>query len=423
MARLRPSSSPLRPALSGALVDLLPYGLVHGAPVAPPRLAGSNLGYAIGDSRFTATTSPAGGYNQRYPLTPARQLLNGQLHLPYGNIQAVGGYTIAQVRDNLFAGAMASTAKVLIVLAGTNDGGSNPVANAAIIAAMADDWVDSAPDRVIVILDEVPWGGASSDKAGHQTLRDGIRALADPARGIYIAPSWRAVTGGDDGTVPLADTYRDDRHFAIPGSIRVGRALAEALAPLLPAYDFFGQATALAQAFGAGTLAANDIGTNSTLSAGSYTTSMVLHEGEYWLQVQLNNALGAVNVYRSSSTVPAGWVAGTTLFESNMDFILLEGHENIRQASFYAVKQSGQNEPHYSTGAGVGDANHSGSTSDALDLSYPAGEYRGTYWSPRFRHAADATQLRPWWVNIVSRTSLPMKGTLLLRRPQTRVVS
>ena len=403
----------------------LSFGLdfAAGLPAVSGRIAGNNVAYAIGDSRTRATASPAGGYNQRYPLTVARQLCAGQMDLPYPNIQGVAGYTPQQIYDNLFADALASAADTLIVLAGTNTLGSNPAANAAMIADMAAEWTASSPSRVIHVLDETPWGGTSGDEAGHQTLRDAIRSLSDPAGGVYVVGSWRAITGGDDGITPLADSYRDDLHFAIPGSTRVGRALAESLLAALPVRDFHGRATALAQSFSLGTLAANDMTSNSSITTGTVSTSMVTHEGETWLQVELAGVTGAVNLYRSSSGIPAGWVAGTTLFESNIDFILRAGHTNVRRLGLYGMKQSGAPNPHYSTGVGVGDGEHGGGADDAIDLSYPDGlELRGTLWTPRLRLAADATQLRPWWVSFASRTSLPASATLLLRRPQCRVI-
>lgn len=402
----------------------LSFGLGLGETGALRRVAGNNLAYAIGDSRTRATASPAGSYNQRYPLTVARQLCAGQMDLPYPNIQGVGGYTVQQIYDNLFAGALASAADTLIVLAGTNSLGSSPAANAAIIGTMATAWTDSSPTRVIHILDEVPWGGTDGDEAGHQALRDGIRALSDPAGGINIVGAWRAITGGDDGITPLSDSYRDGLHFAIPGAIRVGRALAASLLSALPKRDFHGQATALAQSFALGTLAASDMASNSTLSAGSVGTSMVTHEGEAWLQVVLTGAIGSINVYRSSTAIPGGWVAGTTLLESNIDFILRPGHTNLRRLGLFAMKQSGTSNPHYSTAVGAGDGEVSPNVDDAIDLGYPDGtELRGTLWTPRLRLAADATQLRPWWVTLSSRTALAADATLLFRRPQCRVVS
>ena len=404
----------------------LNFGLTFtaGSPTVSRRIAGNNIAYAIGDSRTRATASPAGGYNQRYPLTVARQLCAGQMDLPYPNIQGVSGHTAQQVYDGLFAGALASAADTLILLVGTNDLGSSPATTAAVIADMAAEWTASAPGRVIHVLDEAPWGGTTGDEAGHQSLRDAIRALSNPAGGVYVVASWRAVTGGDDGITPLADSYRDDLHFAIPGSTRVGRALADSLLAALPVRDFHGQTTALAQSYTLGTLAANDMASNTSLTAGSVSTSMVTHEGEVWLQVVLAEVLGSANIYRSSNSVPGGWVAGTTLFESNIDFILLAGHTNLRRLGLLGMKQSGTPNPHYSTAVGVGDGEHGGSADDAIDLSYPDGaEVRGTLWTPRLRLAADATQLRPWWVTLASRTSLPASATLLLKRPQCRVVS
>lgn len=391
---------------------------------ASPRIAGNSIAYAIGDSRTRATASPAGGYNQRYPLTAARQLCAGKMDLPYPNIQGVSGYTAQQVYDNLFAGALASPADTLILLVGTNDLGSNPATTAAIIADMAAEWTASAPTRVIHILDEAPWSGTTGDEAGHQALRGAIRVLSNPGGGVYVVASWQAITGGNDGITPLADAYRDTLHFAIPGSIRVGRALAASLLAALPQRDFHGQATALAQGFALGTLAANDMASNTSITAGTVSTSMVTHEGEVWLQVVLAGVLGSSNIYRSSNTIPGGWVAGTTLFESNIDFILLAGHTNLRRLGLLGMKQSGTPNPHYSTAIGVGDGEHSGGADDAIDLGYPDGtELRGTLWTPRLRLAADATQLRPWWVTLASRSSLPASATLLLRRPQCRVVS
>lgn len=393
-------------------------------PPAPQRVAGNNLAWAIGDSRTRATQSPSGGYNQRYPLTVARQLLQGQMDLNYDTIQGVGGYTTQQVQESLFPAALGSAAKTLIVLCGTNDLGSNPATVAGRIAAMADGWVESASDRVIHIFDECPWGGTTGDEAGHQALRDAIRALSDPGRGINIVPSWQAITGGNDGITPLSDSYRDDVHFAIPGSARVGRVLAASIAPTLPAFDFHGRPADLTQVFATGSVSSNDMAHNTSISAGTVTTSMVTFEGETWLQIVLAGILGGVNVYRQSTTLPGAFVPGTTLMESNIDFVVQAGHENLRRMVLFNMKQSGQNNIHYSTGAGVGDGDFSGSGDDAIDMGYPDGtEFRGTLWTPRLRIAADATQLRPWWVAINSRTSLPLNATILFRRPQCRIVT
>lgn len=395
-----------------------------GGHVPPPRIAGNNLAYAIGDSRTRATHSPPGSYLSRYPLTIARQLLGGQMDLNYSSIVGGSGYTTQQVQESLFPNALASDAKTLILLVGVNDLGSNPVTVAGRIATMAEDWVESASDRVIHIFDECPWGGTTGDEDGHAQLRDLIRALSDPAGGINIVPSWQAITGGNDGITPLSDSFRDNVHFAIPGGVRVGRALAESLAPTLPAFDFHGQPTDFAQTFALGTLASNDLATNNAQTSGSHSVTMVEFEGQVWCEVDLNAVIGAVYVYRSSNSIPGGWVTGTTLFESNIDFVLREGHSNIRQIGLQATKQSGQTQPHYANANGVIDGAHSGSSDDAIDLSFPDGaELRGTFWTPRYRLAADATQLRPWWVLVQSRTSLGMSGKLLLRRPQCRVVT
>ena len=391
-----------------------------------PRMAGNNLAYAIGDSRMSVFGSPSGSYNERYPVTVARQLLNGQVTIPYGNIGSVGGYTLQQIYDNLFATALASTARTLILLGGVNSYGTNVATNIALVSTMANAWVNSAADRVIHVLDECIWGPswAAWDEAGHQALRDGIRALSNPANGIYIVPSWQAVTGGNDGITPLADTYTDDIHFATPGSMRVGRVLAASLALSLPTLDYYNRSPALvtSQTFVAGTLAANDI-TQYNSVAGP-TAAMVLFEGEYWLEVTLAAWLGVTYLYRSSSTVPGSFVAGTTLLESNIDFILKAGHANIRSITLAATKQSLGLLVNSVTGAGGADGAHSGSGSDATVLSFPDGEeVRGVLHTPKVLYAADATQFKPWMVTMSTRTSLAATGVLLLKRPQCRVVT
>lgn len=386
------------------------------------RVAGNNKVVHIGDSRSLFAAGPVGALNSRYPLTMLRQRMRGRLHSDWNYSFGTGGFTLAQVQSTHYPQAVATDAKTLVILAGVNDLGSNPTASAATMIAMATAWAARGPDYVAVMCDDVPPDTWAGNMTGHVAMRDLIRAAENPAAGIRVWRTWAAITGGADGTTAIAGQYTDGLHFNTAGAGTLASPDAIALFnEILPAFDLLATPAALAATLAIGTLAASDLATNRTGSVGTYTASMVTFEGDTWVQLVAAGADGNGGIYRNSSTVPGDFVAGTTVVQSVCEYVLLDGHANVRNFNLGAYKQSGSDlKANVPSGAAGFDGQHSGSGSDATVGSFPAGEHRGFLWTPPCLFAADATQFKPWWVQLQARTAGSMNATLLLRNFQCR---
>lgn len=397
-----------------------------GGPPLPARVAGNNKVAIIGDSRSAWMASPLGQYNSRYPMTAARQIIKGKLHSDTTHTFQTGGYTVQQIQETHYPSAVATDAKTCVCLGGVNDLGSNPSAVAARIQAMADDWTSRGSDYVFLVCNEVPpdagWVG---NITGHRQLHDLIDAMENKPSGIYVADTWLGVTG-DDSNTPLAGTYQtsDTVHFATMGAYWAGAAIADTLNEALPAFDLLGGTVPdLSQVLSVGTLASNDLATNRSGAAGTYVGDVVTFEGAPWVRFVATGADGGGNLYRSSSTVPGGFVAGTTKVQSVLEYVLLDGHQNIRNFVMAPYKQSGTSlNAAIAGGSGAGDGAHSGSGLEAAIGSFPPGEHRGFLWTPVALYDAAATQFRPWWFSLVARSSGNMNATIMLRNFQCRVI-
>lgn len=395
-------------------------------PGDSPRVAGNNEVAMIGDSRMAFAAVPVGSFNCRYPVTAARQRMRGKLHTDWNDMFQTGGFTLASIQSTHYPSAVASTAKTCLLLGGVNDNGSNPTASAAIIQAMADDWTARGPDYVFVVCNEVPpAAGWAGNMTGHRALHDLIDAMEDRPNGIYVADTWLAATG-DNSNTPLVGLYMtgDTVHFSTLGAFATGPALQEPLDVCLPAFDLLGGTTPdFSQAIALGTLAASDFANNRTGSVGTYTVDITTFEGNPWIRMVAAGADGNGGVYRSSATVPGGFVAGTTKVQSVCEYVLLDGHSNVRNLNLAPYKQSGSplnaNVP---SGAAGFDGSHSGSGSDAAIGSMPPGEHRGFLWTPICLYDAAATQFRPWWAQLQARAAGGMNATLYLRNFQCRVI-
>lgn len=404
------------------------------APAA--RLAGNSKGYALGDSRVL-DSARALTYTNVGPHAWARSLLKGQLTLELANINGVGGARTDMILANQFPAALASDAKTLMLLAGTNDTRSGTTPLAASIAnlnAMIDQWTGSAADRIVIVADESPWDATSTttgDQAQLIAIRNHIRSRHSPKDGVYVWPLWNAATGGSDAFAPLADTYRTDPdggrlHWAIPGAARGGQALANLLAPLLPANAFFTRPVT----------AGGDFVPSGLLPVGwavgvvsGITTRMEVAEGLNWLVIEIAppvdggfaGVLGTFSINVTATAIPAGFVAGTTNVQSSIRYKVDQGSKNIRVIALQMNRQSGT-ALKVSGSNNAADIAHMGSAYDA-NLAIPSDlAIDGVLHAPVGLFDATATQLRPWFINITSRTSLPMSGTLRFALPQSVAV-
>lgn len=404
------------------LLPSLRGGLIGSSGV--PRVAGNNKVAVVGDSRSGWAAGPVGAFNCRYPVTAARQKLKSRMVTDWNYMFQTGGFTVNQIVTTHYAAAKLTDAKTCLFFGGVNDAGGDPTASFNLIRNAAIDWTGRGPDYCFVVLNEVPPGaGWPGNMTGHVALRDLINTLDNPVRGIRVVDSWLAATG-DNSNTPIAGTYMvgDTVHFATAGAYNLGTPIGDVMSEVLPAYDVMtADVPTFSQALALGTIASNDLATNRTGSVGTYTVSMVTFEGDTWCQIVAAGADGQGNVYRSSSTVPGDFVAGTTKVQSVCEYVLLDGHSNVRNFNLGAYKQSGGNlVANVPSGAAGMDGHHSGSGSDVAVGSFPPGEHRGYLWTPVSVYAADATQFKPWWVQLASRTAGGMNATLLFRKLQCR---
>lgn len=409
----------------GLGVSLGGLALRNAPATASARLAGNAKGYALGDSRVLDSLRAA-TYTNVGPHAWARSLLKGRLSLELANINGVGGARTDQILTTQFPAALASDAKTLMLLAGTNDcrSGTTPLsASVANLNAIIDQWVASSSDRIVIIADEAPWDPASTatgDQAQQMAIRDHIRSRHSPRNGVYVWPLWQAVTGGNDGFTPLSDTYRTDPdgarlHWAVPGGVRGGLALAKILDPLLPANGFFARPVTAGGDFTGTGIAPTGW---SAPSGAGITTRMETADGLNWLVVELAGVLGTITLSATATAIPPGFTAGTTNVQSSIRYRVDANSQNIRLIGLQMNRQGG-------TALKVSGANnatdiaHMGSSYDP-NGSIPADvSVDGVLYTPIGIFAADATQLRPWFINITSRTSLPMSGTIRFALPQT----
>lgn len=319
------------------------------AAPALPRLAGSNLAYALGDSRTAQNVDNTYHYSWRGSgATNARKLLNGRLTLPIANINGGSGETAATIRSTRYPTAKASSAKVLILLAGINQG-TSLAQDIADVTYMCEDWVGSASDRIVAVLDEHPGGtqaGWNSTRIErHADLRDAIRLLHDPTAGIYVVPSWDAIAAAPDGDEPAAGMLVSaDIHPAIPGGVALGLALTSVLDPLLPDYSPYDDAAFVT---GTGLNGGNFAGVTGNaisvagLTSGSVASSRMVVDGDTtWAELTLNTTSQA-SVNLSAGTLPGEVTPGTTKLASMLMVKVHAGLAHCRQIQLKQIRQSG----------------------------------------------------------------------------------
>lgn len=369
------------------------------------RVAGNAEGYALGDSRTGQNIITTNFGNTGNGLNWIRQFTGQQLHLNVGNINGGSGETAATIRSSRFPTALASSAKVLVLLAGVNRGTSLSQ-DIADITAMCNDWVNSASDRIVWVFDELcpdaTMAGAitagfnvSGNMDRHVALRNAIRLLRDPANGIYVVPSWHVSTGGNDGTTPIAGFYKptDGVHCTPLGSYLLGEMVTErpSLMASLPAYDPYSGATFSSDQTlnggnftGPGTIAAAGLaltGTGHTVGAVSDEDG----DGNQWAKFNINGSAD-VQVNRSTGPLPAGVTPGVTKVRAILKYKVKV--TNCRGFALDMIKQAG-------TGIGAAaDGSNNGSASELGDLPLNDGYVYGTLMTGEITCPADATSLR-----------------------------
>ena len=390
------------------------------------RIAGSSLAYALGDSRTAQNIIVDDFGNTGNGASWARQLTNGRLRLPFANINGGSGETLATIRSTRFPSALASTANVLILLGGVNRGASQ-AQDIADITYMAQTWAASAPDRVTWVFDELCPDGTQagaiaaawdvpSNMARHVALRDAIRALSAPSRGIYVVPSWRSSTGGNDGTTadPLFYKPSDGLHCSPYGAFKLGKLLADTMMATIPPFDPYAAKTFSADQTlnggnftGPGTIAAAGLAISGTGHTAG-TVSDLDGDGVLWASFTLAGTADAT-ISRSTATLPSGVTPGATTVQGILKYRVSAGLTNIRGLSFDLIKQSG-------TGFSVVDGVNNGSAYEFGDIPFDATTH-GTLLTEPVLVPADATQVR-WRVIVqperIGGVSQSMAGTISL---------
>lgn len=361
------------------------------------RRAGSSLAYALGDSRTAQNIQNTFHYAVRgNGAAWVKRLSAGQIILPLANINGGSGETAATIRANRYPTAKASSAKVLILLAGVNQG-TSLAQDLADVTYMAQDFAASASDRVSFVYDEMPvdtgaaWNGTQI--ARQAALRDGIRALSRPSQGVYVFPSWRIATGGNDGNTPLSGFFLaiDGIHPITKGSMLLGQWPANLLS-VLPAYDPYASATfATGTTFDGANFAGNtgDALSVATLSAANIASSrMVVSGATTWAELTLNGtAQGSMN--RSSGILPANVIPGVTRVSALLKIKLSAGLANVGAIQLDLIKQSGNPA---ATNAGI-DMQFTGTSVDYGALSVSVDTFF-TLQTPPVLIDADATSIR-----------------------------
>jgi len=366
------------------------------------RVAGNTLAYALGDSRTAQNLFGGNWRNNGNGVTFGRQLIHQRLRLNVAQINGGSGETAATIRSTRFPTALASSARLLILLAGVNQG-SSLEQDIADLSAMAQGWVASAPDRVVWLFDELcpdstMTGGSSfvgAKMTRHVALRDAIRALSNPRGGIYIVPSWQQSTGGNDGIVadPLFYIPADGIHCGPYGAFKLGRMLAAntALLASIPTFNVYASRTFTTDQTmtgdnftGPGTVAAAGLSLIGT-GHSSVGVSALDNDGVQWAEFNLNGSAD-FQVNRSTGPLPAGVTAGVTTVQGILRYRVASGLTNVRGMQLEVFKQAG-------TSFGNADGANAGASSEWGSIPFTETTY-GTLLTDPVLVPADATSVR-----------------------------
>ena len=341
----------------------------------------------------------------------AKRLSAGRLQLPVTNIAAGSGFTAAQIRSTHYPTAKASSAKVLLLLAGVNQG-SSQAQDIADVTYMATDWAASAADRVVFVYDEMPVDTAAGWDATKKTRH--VRCAMQSGRwmiranGIYVVPSWQCTTGGDDGDTPLADFYADwldgiaatqpdGVHPAIKGAFLLGKMLQPFIESALPAFnpysgETFATGTARDGANFAGATG-NAISVAGLNQLNTASSRMVVDGATTWAELTINTT-ALVSCNPSASTITGtGITAGSSTVSSIIKVKLHAGLTNVASIQLKQIKQSA-----LALGTNAGeDFQHQGSAYEIGEIPVTEDVYL-TMQTPPVLVAADATQAR-WQIN------------------------
>jgi hypothetical protein len=353
--------------------------------------------------------------------------------LPKGYISGRGGASVADIRAYLLPGALASAAKILILRAGINsiNAGVRPATVASEYADICNQWVASASDRVVLGWDEVPTRAAPFP-AAQAELREALRRLHDPARGIYILPSWAAAAAAPDGSAEKTGYYRDGLHWSIVGGWSQGHVLARGFGLVAP--PAAGEATARPGALDPGQWSLTATGefqpggagvvgwTLPTVSGVRYTTEIA--DGHTWLVVAAHDVTDLdLAIYPEASTTPTGITAGTTL-DSNILY-KRQGVSNVVQLSLQMRNQSGAILSD-AQGRPAGDQIPLGPMFHASNGSVPDTTEAELLWVDDAVYDGTSTGWRPWWITIQglptsARPGARASGVFKFALPQERI--
>src|SRR5690606_21451155 len=105
------------------------------------------------------------------------------------------------------------------------------------------DWiaVQRGAGKVVIIGDETPRLDLTNETvpplSEHIAVRDGIRAMHNPAQGVYVAPTWAALASSGDPDMANANLLYDNVHANPTGGFALGAAFASVISSLYPARD------------------------------------------------------------------------------------------------------------------------------------------------------------------------------------------
>lgn len=391
--------------------------MVGASAPATARLAGNNIAYANGDSMTEQSVLSTYSYSYiGWGLPWLRRYLLGQMDLTIAAIDGGSGETAATIRSTRFPTALASSAKLLLLMAGVNQGTSE-AQDLADVTYMAETWAASEVDRVVVVGDGLPGGtyaGWDSTRiARHASLRDDIRLLHDPVNGITVAPTWNVIASTTDGDEPAAGLLgAADIHPITPGSMALAAMLEPIVSALLPAYDPYDSETFISGTTLDGSNLAGTTGdaiSTAGLGGGNIASSrMVVDGATTWAELTFNTASDAT-LNKSFGTLPAEVTPGTTTLSSIILVKIHAGLTNCRGILLKQIKQSGND---IGTNAGA-DGLHPGTD---IGVITSGTDLILVFRTPPTLVAGDATSVR-WQLQVRPVSGQTMTGLISVAFP------
>lgn len=376
-----------------------------------------------GDSRIAINWSGTGTHRDNRGLLFWTEYFGSQRYdSSFGLNFAVSGEGTTAILARA-ATTAASSAQAVLALMSTNDRG---VLTAAQSLANIASWVAimRAANKVVFLCDEMPRTDLSGSLlTEHLAVRDGIRAMINPAGGVYIVPTWNAIASPTNNQVADPDLLYDIVH---PNSRGASVASAAVMPTISYAYDsrevLSGGTNSIinpGMTGTAGTVTAPALGVAPTswnfnvradLAPAIATGSKVTQDGKEWARISI------------SGTPTAGTIPEARFFQevSIVGFNtgdVVEGLMRVKITSLSGIR-------HVALQALYGNALAS-LVSDGFgtgDYNLIGGPWSGVYRTPQFTIPVTNTQMRLMFL-VRGLQNVPMVADVMVTDAVWRKVS